>query len=244
MRTTSTLVGLTLFALTATARAEEAAPAAATAEPPTAGVASPAHASDPKEASPAAVATAPATGPAAPDIKLPPPHRKLQVGLSFLPMALGRYTQSPNTVETVTSDASFAYGFGLSVGYEAMPGLLVGIAPQMIFNVEEKTPEVAGSSPQKQIDLMARVAYALPITDNTTVYAEVLPGYSVIRSAAAPKGLVLAFGAGAAIDMTDRIFVNLGVGYQMGFQSWSEGANTFQTRTKYVRVALGGGVKF
>ena len=113
----------------------------------------------------------------------------------------------------------------------------------MIFNVKVKDPEIPADA-ARQYDLMARVAYVYPVADKTAVYAEVLPGYSLITSDAAPAGLVVAFGAGASIEMTDWVFVNLGVGYQMGFQKWKEGANTYDTSTKYLRVALGGGVKF
>ena len=84
----------------------------------------------------------------------------------------------------------------------------------------------------------------LPIADGTSVYAEVLPGYSIIKSPATPVGFVVGFGAGVAMAMTDRFFVNLGAGYQLGFQKWKAGANTYDTSTRYLRVALGGGVKF
>ena len=54
----------------------------------------------------------------------------------------------------------------------------------------------------------------------------------------------MAFGLGVAMNMTDRFFLNVGAGYQLGFQKWAEGANTYTTSTRFVRVALGGGVRF
>ena len=56
--------------------------------------------------------------------------------------------------------------------------------------------------------------------------------------------LVLAIGAGCAMDMTDRFFINIGAGYQIGFQSQDEGIHQMELRTRYVRLAMGGGVKF
>jgi hypothetical protein len=250
MRKVSTLVGLTLFALATTARAEEAAPAADKAAPPSAGdkAAAPAPAPEADKAATPAGDTAAAGKPELASKAEQPmaSKRKFQVGLSFLPMAMGRYIYSPDPASTVSAEASFAYGFGLSAGYEVLPGLIVGLAPQVIFNVEEKEPliDVEATHAVNQYDLMARVAYVFPIVDNTSVYAEVLPGYSIIKNDATPKGLVLAFGVGAEMDLADRYFVNLGAGYQMGFQSWAEGSNKYQTRTRFVRVALGGGVKF
>jgi hypothetical protein len=229
MRKASTLVGLTLFALTATARAQEAAPAAGT---PTASNATAAS-------TPAPEATQAAAS-----------RRKIQVGLSFLPMAMGKYTTSDISDVTTSSDAYFAYGFGLSAGYEVLPGLIVGFAPQVLFGVQPKPSDAVDSiyAPAvKQYDLMARVAYMYRVVDTISVYAEVLPGYSLIPQsggASAAKGLVLAFGAGGAMDLTDQFFVNLGLGYQIGFQSDTEGVHTTKLRTKYIRVALGGGVKF
>jgi len=170
---------------------------------------------------------------------------KLQVGLSFLPMAKGRYIYSPDTQHTTNAEASFAYGAALSVSYEVMNHVFVGLAPQVIYNVREKDPEnVADTQAVKEYDVMARLAYVLPVTEGTSVYAEVLPGYSLIMNDAGAKGLVVAAGIGATMDMTDRIFVNMGAGYQVGFQSWKEGNNSYQTRTRYVRAALGGGVRF
>jgi hypothetical protein len=239
----STLVGLTLFALASTARAQDAAPAADTDARPSAdaaaGVATtaPAPAPAPATAPPAdQVATALASEPAA-------PLRKFQVGLAFLPMSLGKWTNSPNPITTVTTDAAFAYGLGLSVGYQVIPHLVVGLAPQAIFNVKEKTPAVAVDA-VREYDLMARVAGEIQVVESTTVYAEVLPGYSLITTDSGPKGFVIAFGVGAAMQMTDRIFINVGGGYQIGYQKWASGANTLTTSTKYIRVALGGGVKF
>jgi len=240
MRKLITLSGLTLFALATTARAQEAAPAATTPATP-AGATAPSNTAP--VTSPADLAASAAASTTAEAVEVPAARKKMQVGLAFLPMALGKYTQSPDLANVVTSDASFAYGIGVSFGYEVLPHLIVGIAPQYILNVKEKAPDVAYDA-QKQMDLLARVAYVLPVADNTSVYAEVLPGLSIIEADAKPMGFVIAGGVGAIMDLSDRFFLNLGVGYQKGFQSWSEGKNTYQTRTQYVRVSMGGGVKF
>ena len=250
MRKLSTLVGLTLLALAGTARAGEAAPAADKAAPaeekaaPAADKAAPTE--DKAEATaskPEAAEAAPAEGNVAATPVPPQPAgpRKLEVGLSFLPMAIGKYTYEL-TGEPEAVDASFAYGVGLSGTYEVLPGLLVGLAPQLTFNVRPKTEEKAA----KQLDLLVRVAYVYRLPAGMSIYAEVLPGYSMIllQKGAAPKGMVVAFGAGTTMDLTDRYFASLGVGYQLGFHNQSLGASTAQNRTRYVRVALGGGMRF
>ena len=241
MRKVSTLVGLTLFALASSARAEETAAEADTAAPPAppAGDAAAAPA-------PASATTAPPAEGVAVALESEPAasRRKLQVGLSFLPMGLGKYIYRPDPASPlVKSDAAFAYGAAISVGYEVLPHLLVGVAPQAIFNVLEKTPQV-WTGAVNEYDLMARVAYMYPVAETIDVYAEGLGGYSLIRNSAGSAGLVLAFGAGVAIELTDRVFVNVGGGYQMGFQKWANGATSLETETRYIRVALGAGVKF
>ncbi len=50
---------------------------------------------------------------------------------------------------------------------------------------------------------------------------------------------MIAGGVGGMLDVTDRVFVHLGVGYQLGLQKMSGRAAS----TSYVRVALGGGVR-
>ena len=174
-------------------------------------------------------------------------HRKLQLGLSFLPMAVGKFTYADSFTSTATQDAHFAYGVGLSASYEVLRGLLVGLAPQAIFAVQPKPIEGLDTLPMKEFDFMARVAYAYRVIETIAVYAEALPGFSLIvpsDDAAVSKGLVLGFGVGCTADMTASTFVNIGAGYQIGFQSQTEGIHTNELRTRYVRVAIGGGVRF
>jgi hypothetical protein len=162
-------------------------------------------------------------------------------------MAAGKYT-TPIGPKEVTAGASFAYGVGLSVGYRVFEGLSVGLAPQLISNVQYKvypstlTPPAAG----KEYDFMARVAYTHPIVETIGVTIEALPGYSLIATPgfSPAKGFVLAAGAGLVMDMTDRAFANIGAGYQWGYQSVSLSGMTLDNHTRYVRVALGGGVRF
>lgn len=175
------------------------------------------------------------------------PQRKLLLGAAFMPMALGKFKFSDSFTTTSTQDAYFAYGVGISGSYQVVPGLLIGLAPQAIFNVQAKPNDVAYAKAMTEVDVMARIAYADRVAENVTVYVEALPGYSLILpsdDSAIAKGLVLGFDVGAAFDMTDRTFLNVGGGYQIGFQSQSEGIHNQQLRTRYVRVALGGGVRF
>jgi hypothetical protein len=230
MRKASTLVGLTLIALGAAARAE--VPAAPVPAPP---VAAPAPA-------PVDVAVAPAPAPAAVGRA-----RRIELGLAFLPMAFGKIT-SPFGTKEITGGASFAYGGSFALSYRVFAGLSLGFAPQAIFNVQYKVypSQLMAPGAATEYDLLARVGYTIPIVESVAVYAELLPGYSIIalQGASPAKGLMLAMGGGVAMDMTDRVFANIGAGYQVGFQSVSQMGMTLDNNSRYLRVALGGGVRF
>ena len=57
---------------------------------------------------------------------------------------------------------------------------------------------------------MARLAYTFPVVETIGLYVEALPGYSTHQPAGgtSAKGFVLAFGAGADMEITNRIFAN------------------------------------
>jgi opacity protein-like surface antigen len=224
MRKASTigLVGLTLVALAGTVRAEEA-----TAPP---------------------VATTSAASPA--------PVRRLEVGVAFLPMSLGKFTASYGGMR-IPADAAFAPGVSISVGYRIFRYLSVGLAPQAIFNVGTKEDPTGAGLPvvmSTEYDLMARLVGLLPLVETITIYGELLPGYSLIKPSEGntAKGFVLAGGVGVAMDLSDAMFLNLGVGYQQGYQTRTdtaviEGETTKVTtdvQTEYWRVALGVGMRF
>ena len=208
----------------------------------------------PPEGAPPVIAPAAAPAPAAEQPAVAPaaaPDTKFQVGVAFLPMLIGKYKVSGTGISQ-SQDLKFAYGVGLTAGYAVIPGLSVGIAPQFIFGIK---PDVAGapSDSAKEIDIMARIAYAYHVIPALAAYAEVLPGYSIIMipdswkngmSMDNPAGFVIAFGAGAAYDITDMFFANVGIGYQMGLQSTKVAGSSYDVKTSFLRLAVGGGVKF
>jgi hypothetical protein len=211
---------LTVFALAGMARAQDEAPAAAPA-----GDAAAAPAPAPEAAPP------PAAAPAASE-------SKMQVGLNLLPMVLGK-TKSEVLGESVSGDMKLAYGIGLTFGYAVIPGLYVGVAPQFLLNVKGKDDPGDAS---KAIDLLVRVAYVYTVAPKIGIYAELLPGYSIVMPPEGDKakGLVIAGGVGGTFDVTDQIYLNLGVGYQYGLQK----AGDLKMNLSYLRIAVGAGMKF
>jgi len=228
MRIPSVIVGLMLFALVSTAHAQGEAPVAPMAQ---------------STAEPAGAAFAPTAASAS--------ARSAQVAVTFLPMLLGRVAIGPSGDDT-TYNLVAAYGLGLSFGYRVMDGLSVGVAPQVIFHLSAK--DYTGYSvidSQREYDLMARIAYAYTLAPKLAVYADVLPGYAIVTyddvvqgdQAPSAKGIVLGGDVGVVLDITDGLFANVGIGYQLGFQT-SSGISDRDVKTRFLRVGLGGGVKF
>ena len=161
------------------------------------------------------------------------------VGVQFLPMPLGELSAEQAGMR-IEAESRFAYGAGLSLGYNVWSGLIVGVAPQMIFGAK---PRDEADTAGNEFDLLARVAYRYWVPGVAAIYAEVLPGYSLyspVRSSTS-KGFVLAGGVGCEIDLSDHLFANAGLGYQKGWQTQTATANY---RTSFVRVALGIGARF
>jgi len=173
----------------------------------------------------------------------PDRSRKLQLALTVVPMAFGRFTSVPGGMK-MTEDGAFAYGLDVAAGYEVLPGLSLGVAPQMLLHVKPKTDD---GSAYKELDLLARLAYTFRLVDTLAIYAEALPGYSFLLPAGdgnSATGLVVAFGAGAMLDLGARAFALVGGGYQLGFQKVTFDGVTQDNRTKFVRLTIGGGVRF
>jgi hypothetical protein len=176
------------------------------------------------------------------------PRRRFDVTLSLLPMEHGKYNTTFGPGDTVTSDASFAYGFSLAANARVFRGLSVGLAPQVVWNVQPKVnpSQLASPGASKEYDLLLRIAYTQPLVDGISVYAEVLPGYSLLipPMGKTPKGPVVAFGVGVMMDLSERVFASIGGGYQYGFQAITIAGESADNKTRYIRLTLGGGFRF
>jgi hypothetical protein len=179
------------------------------------------------------------------------PAPRFQLGVAFLPVLLGKVATGPSNANT-SSDLDFAYGIGLTFSYRVLAGLSVGIAPQALFHLTSKDSAGYGViDSEKEYDLMGRLAYAHTVARGIDVYAEIMSGYSfvtynkVILGSQAPRarGSVAAGGVGATFALTGHLFANASLGYQAGFQT-SHGMSEKDVMTRFVRLAMGAGVRF
>ena len=87
-----------------------------------------------------------------------------------------------------------------------------GFVPQVLLNVK---PKVQDGSAAQEIDLLVRVAYSQQLVDSIGLFVEVLPGYSLIHppnNGDNSMGLVLGFGGGVTMPLSDRAFATLRCG--------------------------------
>ena len=185
-----------------------------------------------------------------------PAEGKIQIGVVFLPLTVG--TVTVRGIDNLDDTPKVAYGVGLTAGYVVIPGLSVGTTLQGIFDLksDKLSRDIGSSAVSSEYDIMARIAYAYHVIPNLAAYAEILPGYSIIalpssfkdpfsgKKIGNPEGFVIVAGAGALFDITDMFFANLGLGYQMGWQSTKVAGTNTDIRTKFFRIAVGGGMKF
>lgn len=157
---------------------------------------------------------------------------RTRVGISFLTTARGK--------ANAHYDMAPAYGVSPSVDYRIVRGLSLGVVPQILFNIKRRADPAL-----RQYDFMARVAYTLQVATRIALYGEGLAGYSVISPPAgdSAKGWVLALGTGGIIDIVQRVFVNVGAGYQWGLQMIAIDGIIHGDNTQFVRLVLGAGMR-
>jgi hypothetical protein len=160
---------------------------------------------------------------------------------------------------TIDEDAAFAYGVAANLDFHLNRFLSIGLSPRMIFNVTTKNQDAGqeDSDALKQFDARLRVKGEFPLGQMLDLYGYVAPGYSWILAddnSFGPvhvndaTGLVVAFAAGAAIDLTPSFFLNGEVSYQLGFQQSNASVGPidgdFDFKSNYLSVGLGAGARF
>ena len=200
------------------------------------------------EAAPAAEppAAAPAAEPAvAAEHGAAGAETKMRLGLNVVPMPFGTLKASGGGLST-SADAKFAYGAFAFFDYLFTPNLFGGLAVQYTLNVNSKDDN---GDAAKQLDIMLRLGGGGYVADKLQLYGYASPGYSIVMVPSNtgydnPKGFMVGFHAGAMYDVTPGAFVNLEIGYQLGFQSVSVLGTSVDFKTNFAQVGLGGGLRF
>jgi len=170
---------------------------------------------------------------------------KMRLGLNVVPMPFGTLKYSVLGFSG-SSDTKFAIGAFPFFDYLFTPNLFGGIAVQYTFNIK---PKDGNGDAAKELDIMLRLGGGGYVADKLQLYGYLSPGYSIIMVPSDagtnnPKGFMLGFHAGAMYDVTPGAFLNLEVGYQLGFQSVSQGGVSADFKSNFGQIGLGGGIRF
>jgi hypothetical protein len=170
---------------------------------------------------------------------------RMRLGITLAPMPVGTFKVEALGVSQ-SADTKFAFGIVPTFDYNINEYFFAGLAPQIILNV---IPKDAMGSAGKELDLRARVGGNAKIADTIRLFGYLAPGYSIIMipdkmsGESNPAGFVLGFAGGAIFDLTSQLFANAEVGYQVGFQSISYMGVSADTKTNYLHIGLGIGVR-
>src|SRR5262245_54196991 len=192
---------------------------------------------------PAPVPVPPASEPSPPVLaqqaqESPPPAGPPLLGVTFDLFPVGTLSGSSGA----SNDSVFAVGTSAFVDGAVTPYLALGVSPQVIFRVK---PDGLMDESAKEIDLRARLTGRLPVSPRVRAFARLSPGYSLIDFPSVqtrvpvdrprPTGFVMDFSVGTEIAVVPRLSIVSGLGYQMGFQSSSEG----EFHTSYLHLGAG-----
>jgi hypothetical protein len=152
----------------------------------------------------------------------PPPEHSAtpRAGVELAVLPIGSLGASVGNASTrVDSAAAFGVGGVLQLPIGAVFAL--DLAPRVLFNVKGSDDDSSAT----ELDVRARVTAGSLVSPGVRIFAALEPGFSVLflpnstSTSPSPKGLILGFGAGAAVRVAPALWLTGELGYQIGFQS-------------------------
>lgn len=169
------------------------------------------------------------------------PAPRARLGLNVVPMPVG-------TIEvevlgfTGSDDAAAAFGFMPFLDFLLTPNFFIGLSPTYTLNVKAEGWDDAGT----KLDLALRLGGGAPVSDRLDLYGYLTPGYSIVDVPNVENnatGFVLGLHAGVMYSLSQAVFLNGELGYQVGFQEVSIAGQSVDGKTSYLQIGLGGGLR-
>ena len=191
----------------------------------------------------AAPAAEPAAAPAKP-ASAAASDSKMRGGLDLVPTPFGSAKASAGGI-SATTDLGFAFGLMPFFDYMINNNFFVGIGPTYTLNLK---PKSGGGNAAKELDISLRLGGGAPVADKIQIYGYASPGYSIVfppsgAGSDKAKGFSVGFHAGGMYDVTPTAFVNLELGYLLGFESISVGGASVDDKFSLFQIGLGGGIR-
>jgi hypothetical protein len=144
--------------------------------------------------------------------------------------------------DLIQGDTASTYAVGAQLELEITHGFRLGFAPRLAPSVQ-----LAGAtSSLLELDLCLRATFAHRVTATTELFAFFAPGYSFLipEDSETASGPVVAFGAGAAFDVSRDVYFTAELGYQLGYQSLELAGEDVDVNFDDLHVGLGLGARF
>jgi hypothetical protein len=193
-------------------------------------------------------ALAAALAAAAPAARADEPAMSVTVNAQLMPVGtLGTDVTFGGSTLSNSPDAAVAFAFAAAFDYRFHPNFSVGIAPRYVLNVNAK--DASADQASTELDFLLHLTALLEVIPGIEIFAQVSPGYSFLRfppGAATddPAGPVLDFAAGVHYALIPMLFVQAGLGYQLGSQSTKVSSLTLTMHPNYFHLELGAGIRF
>lgn len=142
-----------------------------------------------------------------------------------------------------STDTVIALGFVGHADYVISPNLMIGLMPQVLFNVKGENDDDSAT----QLDLMARLTGMFPLNEGLNLFGYGAGGYSFIFVPDLdddPNGLVLDLGGGASYSLGPTTQLNFDLGYQLGFQGVSVNGRSIDIQTNFLHFGVGIATRF
>ena len=148
-------------------------------------------------------------------------------------------------------DMAAAYGIVGIFDYALTPHVSIGVAPRLVLHVIGK-PDQEQDTPDKEIDLRARLRVRYPVIAGLQLYASFSPGYAIVTSDSdavdSPTGFAIGGAAGLTYDISSNLFLGAEVGYQRAFTSTHVmiAGQSIETNLdlSYLHIGMGAGMQF
>ena len=176
------------------------------------------------------------------------PHATTWFGADLEVLPSGNLSRTAGFGQISEASAGTAYALGGLIEHRVSDALAIGFAPRVIWDIAPASDAVtsASSSSQpptgKQIDLRLRAAYGTMISPRTRVYVYAAPGYAYgfePSNDQHPAGAIAGGGLGVHYGIREHTVLTIDVGYQWGFQHYTDRTGDIRDRTSYLHIAFG-----
>ena len=179
------------------------------------------------------------------------PNATTWLGADVEMLPSGSLDRTAGFGQVAHASAETAYALGAMIEERVTSAVGIAFAPRIIWDIAPAGSDAVTSASSssaaptgKQIDLRVRASYGVPLGTRSRFYVYAAPGYAYGfepsgSSTLNPHGAIAGGGAGIHYAIGPRSVLTIDVGYQWGFQGYSDRNGDIRDRTSYLHLAFG-----